>query len=190
LLRVEGMEISLPANPPDPVDSVIAVDCAGEPRADNRRLLVSNEGTDTLRAMDAVLEGGLKYGPGKSRDAWVFNWKGKEDGVYWPVRTDQKVTYDVALVYDATEGVKGRVVEGDAGKEKAKEQAGDGGTYSVSCGDWSVEKPVRTGVNVTESLGRFSMSPGDQEIRIRAVNVTGEELFRLRALELTPVKTP
>jgi hypothetical protein len=34
----------------------------------------------------------------------------------------------------------------------------------------------------------MTVNPGDAEIRIRAVNLTGEELFKVRSLELTPVK--
>ena len=189
-LAVEGNTLTLPTAAPDAVDSVIAVECEGEPHGDSHRLLVTNAGKDTLRALDARLEGHLKYGPGKSRDAWVSNWKGMDDGVVWPVRADRKVTFDVALVYEAPEGTKARLTEGDAGKEKAVAQSGAGGTYALSCGDWSVQKMVRTGTNVVESLGRLTVNPGDQEIRIRAESITGEELFKVRSLELTPVTTP
>lgn len=186
-LGVEGTVITLPAAAPDPADSVIAVDCAGEPQADDHRLLVTNAGVDTFRTSDARLQGGLKYGPGKSRDAWVFDWKTTGDSVIWPVKADRRMAYDVSIVYDAPAGVKNAIVEGDAGREKATDRAGAGGIYSVSCGEWRVEKPVKTGANVTESLGRLIVNPGEQEMHIRAVKVSGEELFRPRALELTPV---
>ena len=189
-LTVEGNTLNVPQTAPDAVDSVIAVECAGEPQADPHRLLVTNSGKDTLRALDARLEGHLKYGPGKSRDAWVTNWKGMDDALVWPVKADRKVIYDVELIYDAPEGTKAHLAEGDAGKEKASAQSGAGGTYALSCGDWSIQKPVRTGTNVVESLGRMTVNPGDAEIRIRAVNLTGEELFKVRSLELTPVKEP
>ena len=189
-LPFTGNTLSIPKSAPDGVDSVIAVECSGEPQADPRRLLVANVGKDTLRTLDARLDGHLKYGPGKSRDSWVFNWKGQDDSVVWPVRADRKLTYDVVLVYDAQEGVKGKVLEGDAGKEKTADQAGAGGIYSVSCGGWNVQKTVRTGTNKEESLGRMTVDPGDSEIRIRAVELTGGELFRPQFLRLIPVKDP
>jgi alpha-L-fucosidase len=189
-LVVEGNTLAVPKAAPDAVDSVIVAECSGEPLADHRRLLATNVGTDTLSAIHATLEGGLKYGPGKSRDAWVFNWRGSEDAVVWPVRADRKVSYDAVLVYDAPGGTKTRVIDGDAGKEKTAEQSGSGGIYAVSCGDWTIQRTVRTGTNVAEPLGRITVHPGDGEIRIKAVKVTGEELFRPRSLELTPVREP
>ncbi len=36
----------------------------------------------------------------------------------------------------------------------------------------------------------MTVNPGDGEIRIRAMNITGEELFKVRSLELTPVLEP
>lgn len=186
-LAIEGVTLIVPKAAPDPVDSVIAVECSGEPQADSQRLLVSNSGKDTLRALDARLEGHLKYGPGKSHDAWVANWKGMNDALVWPVRADRRLTYDVELVYDAPEETKARLVEGDAGKEKTAAQSGAGGTYALSCGDWSVQKTVRTGTNVVESLGRMTVNPGEAEIRIRPVNLSGTELFKVRAVQLTPV---
>jgi alpha-L-fucosidase len=189
-LAVEGNTLTVPETAPDAVDSVIALECAGEPQADPHRLLVTNSGKDTLRALDAQLEGHLKYGSGTAREPWVHNWKGMDDVLVWPVRADRKLTYDMELVYDAPEGTKARLTEGDAGKEKIAAQSGAGGTYELSCGDWSVQKTVRTGTNVVESLGRMTVNPGEEQIRIRAVNLTGEELFKVRALELTPVTAP
>ena len=189
-LSVEGNTLTVPKEAPDAVDSVIAVECEGEPRGDSHRLLVTNAGKDTLRALDARLEGHLKYGPGKSRDAWVTNWKLTDDAIVWPVKADRKVSYDVELVYDAPEGMKARLAEGDAGKEKTAAQSGAGGTYAVSCGDWNVQKTVRPGTNVVESLGRMTVNSGDGEIRIRAMNIIGEELFKVRSLELNPVTAP
>ena len=187
---MEGNTLTVPKEAPDAVDSVIAVECEGEPRGDSHRLLVTNAGKDTLRALDARLEGHLKYGPGKSRDAWVTNWKLTDDAIVWPVKADRKVSYDVELVYDAPEGMKARLAEGDAGKEKTAAQSGAGGTYAVSCGDWNVQKTVRPGTNVVESLGRMTVNSGDGEIRIRAMNIIGEELFKVRSLELNPVTAP
>lgn len=189
-LAVDGNVLRVPATAPDPVDSVIGLDFASEPAADSHRLLVSDEGQDTLRALDASLVGDLKYGPGKSRDAWIFNWKSKNDAVFWPVKADEESTFDAVLIYDAPEGSKPKIVEGDAGSEKDAGQSGAGGSYRVTCGDWHVEKTVKTGAGVREPLGRITVEPGEKEFRVQAVKVTGEELLRLRALELTPVTAP
>ncbi len=186
-LPVEGHTISVPATAPDAVDSVIAVECAGEPVADAHRLLVTNVGTDTLRTLDARLEGGLRYGSGKSTTAWVMNWTKKTDALAWPVRAEKPATYEATLIYDAPAPVKATLVEGDAGKEKTRDQSGAGGVYAVTGGDWKIEKTVRTGSNVREPLGRISLDAAPTEIRIETLSITGGELFRPVALELTPV---
>jgi hypothetical protein len=51
--------IDVPSQAPDLVNTVIALDCAGEPLADSARLLAVNVTSNSLRAFDAKLEGKL-----------------------------------------------------------------------------------------------------------------------------------
>ncbi len=69
-VRIDG----LPKAAPDQSDSVIALECAGEPQADPARLLTTSVAVDTLRAFDAKLVGPLQFGPGKTSVAFVKNW--------------------------------------------------------------------------------------------------------------------
>jgi hypothetical protein len=178
----------LPKDAPDTADSVIAVECVGEPQTDSARLLATNLAVNTLRGFDAKLEGKLQFGPGKTKDAWVTNWKSKGDAVVWPVRLNTKATFEVELVYDAPkDGKGGKVKEGDADKERAQASKGAGGTYVVRVGAQSVEKKVRSGANLRDTLGKLTLEPGSFEIRVSAQDITGEELLRLRALTLRPV---
>jgi len=187
-LSVTRHTITVPGNAPDAADSVVALDFADEPQADPVRLLVTNIRQDTLRSFDAKLDGQLKYGPGKSQDAWVTNWTRKDDAVVWPVILAEQATFEVAVVYDAPGAVKGgKAAEGDAGKERVSSNKGAGGTYIVKVGPQSFEKRVRPGNNVTERLGTVTLAPGKHEIRVTAKEITGEELLRLRSILLTPV---
>lgn len=187
--RGPDLVIDVPANAPDAADSVIVVRCSGEPAVDAKRLLATNVGADTLRAFDAKIGGALQFGPGKSSDAWVKNWKKKEDAVVWPVRVHDKATFEVTVAYDApTDTQRNRVVEGDAGRELAKAGKGAGGRYSVQLGPQTVEKAVRAGINVKEALGRVTLEPGAYDLRVSALEIKGEELMRLRSVVLTPVK--
>ncbi len=184
-VRIEG----LPKDAPDKADTVIVLDCAGEPQTDAERLLATNIETNTLRGFDAKLRGKLQFGPGKTKDAWVMNWTKKDDAVVWPVRLNTKATFDLALVYDAPSDSKGgKVVEGDAGKERSRAATGASGIYTVKIGAQSVEKKVRSGNNVRDALGKLTLEPGAFEICVSAKEITGEELLRLRSVILTPVQ--
>ncbi len=179
--------LSLPEKAPDAADSVIAIECAGEPQADSVRLLSGAVTEDDLRAFDAKLVGNLKFGPGKKSDNWVLNWTAKDDAVVWPVRVKEKTNFEVSINYDAPHGIKGgNTVEGDAGKELAVHHEGTGGIYVVSIGKKEFVKTVRTGAQVTETLGRVVLEPGSYDIRVAAREIAGQELFRLRRLTLTP----
>ena len=189
--RVNPLDLvirGLPVNPPDPADSVIAITCNGSPEADSSRLLSSDVVSDKLRAFDAKLEGHLSFGPGKVTDAWVANWKATEDVVVWSVRVNETTTFDAAIGYDAPNDTRrNRIVEGDAGKELLKANKGAGGTYTVTLGPQTFDGSVRTGLRVTEPLGRVTLPPGLHDIRVSASEITGEELFRLRQLTLKAI---
>ncbi len=183
-VRIEG----LPKDAPDAADSIIAVECVGEPQTDPARLLATNVTENKLRGFDAKLEGKLQFGPGKTKDAWVTNWTKKDDAVVWPVRVNAQTTFQLAMVYDAPAATKeNKKSEGDAGKELVRAGKGSGGTYVVKCGAQTAEKKVHGGNNVTDPLGTFTLPAGAHEIRVMAKEITGQELFRLRSLILKPV---
>ncbi|MCX7008147.1 MAG: alpha-L-fucosidase, partial [Kiritimatiellaeota bacterium] len=183
-VRIEG----LPKVAPDAADSVIVVDCTGEPQADPARLLARNDMENNMRGFDAKLQGKVQFGPVKKSDDWVTNWKAKGDAVVWPLRLNTQATFELALVYDAPKDSKGgKVKEGDAGKERAQASKGAGGTYVVKVCAQSVEHKVRSGANLRDALGKLTLEPGAFEIRVTAKEITGDELLRLRALILKPV---
>jgi hypothetical protein len=182
------LALAIPAVAPDAVDTVIVLECSGEPQTDSVRLLTRSVAVDNLRAFDAKLDGKLQFGPGKKTDDTVQNWKQKPDAVVWPVRVNEKTAFDVTINYDApTDSKKSKRVEGDAGKEIAGAQKGAGGTYAVQIGGETFAKTVRAGTQVTDELGKVTLEPGSYELRVSAKEITGEELFRLRRLTLQPV---
>ena len=86
-----------PARAPDPTDTVIALELDGEPVTDPTRLLSTDVPVDTLRAFDGKLQGGLDYGAGKARDAYVLRaGPSPTDSVRWPVRLREPATFEVA----------------------------------------------------------------------------------------------
>jgi alpha-L-fucosidase len=185
----KDLVIQVPATPPDASDSVIAVDCAGEPEADSARLLASNVATNTLRAFDATLKGNLRFGSGEKNNDTVQNWVSTNDAVIWPVRVNEAANFDLAINYDAPRVSKTkRLVEGDAGKEVVPAHLGAGGVYILQIGCSKFSGTVRQGNQLVEALGRVTLPPGNYEVRVTAKKITGEELMRFRNVTLKAVK--
>jgi len=170
----------LPPMGPDKADSLLVLPCEKPIETDSARLLQPTFPLETLRAFDGELHGGLKFGPGKKTDDVVMDWTKPDQFVSWTVRVDKPAAYDVSVNYDA---------EADSA----------GNTFSITFelpekykhtmpGDWATGT-VKAGKQQTESLGRFRCYIPNEpfEIRVRAKEIKGGELFRLRKLELRPV---
>ncbi len=186
-----GSDVAIAVGPvaPDPTDSVVVVECAGEPKADPVRLLSSAVPADTLRGFDGLISGGLHFGPGKKTDDVVLNWTNTKCSLVWPVRLNEKATFELEINYDAPGDTKsGKTAEGDAGAEFIQAQKGAAGTYVVTINGQEFFKQVRHGKAVKEALGKVTLEPGSYEIRVAAKEITGSELFRLRNLKLLPVR--
>jgi alpha-L-fucosidase len=162
--------IQVPAAAPDLVDSVVVIETKGEPVTDTSRLLLATVPSDTLRAFDGQLRGkSLKFGPGKTRDAYVENWSSTNQFVAWPARLNQPATFDVSVVYDAEAGSAG-------------------GAYTVKFGPQALSGAVKKGQNLVAALGQVSLKPGAFEIQVVPAKIQGPELLRLRSVVLTPTK--
>jgi alpha-L-fucosidase len=163
--------ISVPVNAPDKADTVVVLemnDQNGQIQADTNRLLQPQFPVETLRAFDGELHGkGLKFGPGKKTDDVVMNWTKPDEFVIWPVRLNEPATYEVFINYLAPETC--------------------GGTFTVGLGPQILKGEVKAGGEETVLLGKVTLAPGDFEIKVAAGTVSGDELFRLRRLELKPV---
>lgn len=185
-----GMDLTVNVSnkAPDVADSVLVVECSGEPSGDPVRLLSSKVPADTLHVFDANLIGKLRFGPGKKKDDVALNWKTADDAVVWPVRLNETASYEVVINYDASKAAKtSKVVEGDVGKETSRGGLGAGGTFAVRIGTREFVGKVKQGNQVEESLGKITLNPGKHDIRLQAVDITGEELMNPRKIILKPV---
>jgi hypothetical protein len=164
----------LPASAPDTADSVIALEIAGEIKPDAARLLQPDFARDTLRVFDAELHGqGLKFGAGKTRDAYVTGWSSKDAFIAWPARLESAARFVVEVIYDA-------------------EPASAGGRFAVSFGADKLTGEVKAGTMQSAALGQVTLKPGNLEIKLAPVNIAGAELMRPRSLILKsiPSATP
>ena len=159
--------ITVSTNAPDKVDSIVALECDGDIVTDTNRLLQPEFPSDTLRAFDGELHGGLKFGPGKKTDDHVINWTKENQSVTWPARLNEAMTYEVSVNYTAPED-------------------SSGSAFMVSVGSQVLKGEVKPGTNQIISLGRVSLPPGNFEIKVAATKINGGELFRLRSLEFKP----
>ena len=161
------VNISVPAHAPDKADSVVILNCEGNLVTDSTRLLQPEFPVDTLRAFDGELHGGLRFGPGKKTDDYVIDWKKTSQSVTWAVRLNEAATYEVLANYEAP-------------GETA------GGTFTVSFGEQTLESTVQTDATGPVMIGKVTVKPGNYEIKVAAKSISGNELFRLRSLELKP----
>jgi len=159
--------IAVPANAPDKTDSVIGLEYTGQIQTDTNRLLQPEFPSDTLRAFDGELHGGLRFGPGKKTDDVVENWTKPNQSVTWAVRLNEAVTYDVFINYDTTDSVTN--------------------TFTVSFGSQTLEDATQKNNNKSLSVGKVSLQPGTFEIKVAPKEIKRGELFELRNLELRPV---
>jgi hypothetical protein len=158
----------LPTVAPDAADTVLALECADAGAADPVRLLQPAFASDTLRIFDANLRGqGLRFGPGKVRDAYAYEWTRPDQFIVWPVRLNQAATFEVGVTYDAEAGSAG-------------------GTFTLSAGASSLKGAVQPGTIRTISLGRVSLPAGNAELKLSALEIRGNEMMKPRSLTLKP----
>lgn len=164
------LRIGVPSSAPDQADSVVVVEGEGELAADSARLLLPTVATNNLRVFDGERRGKtLRFGAGKTRDAYVDNWSKAGEFMAWSVRLNQPVEFEVSVVYDAP-------------TESA------GGRYVVRLGSETLTGTVEKGEQVSVVLGQVQLKPGAFEIQVVPEKINGSELMRLRSVLLRPIK--
>jgi hypothetical protein len=180
--------IDVPALCPDTVDAVVVLECEGELKADTRRRISYTQQVDKLRAFDARLEGGARYGGEEVESTCVQNMKRREDAVVWPVRLDKPTTFEVSITYVApAPKYADELVEGDAGKEIRKASSGAAGVYSITLAGKKLVKKVSNGNCITETVGIVTLPAGEFDIRIQGEEIAATELFRPCYITLKPI---
>jgi hypothetical protein len=169
--------------PPSDSDSIIALECAGDIVTDSTRLLQPSFPVETLRVFDGELHGGLKFGPGKKTDDVVMNWEKPSQYIDWKVRANAPSYYEVIVNYDA-------------------DAASAGNTFTITFELPENEKhrmpppviqgTVKAGKQQSQVVGEIGSLFANEpfNIKVTAKDIKGGELFRLRKLELRPVKAP
>lgn len=159
----------LPRSARDKADSVLALEVVGDIAVDDARLLQPAFASETLRVFDGELHGkGIKFGAGKTRDAYAYEWTKPDQFITWSTRLNEAATYEVELSYDAEVGSAN-------------------GVFAISFGGESLKGSVKPGPMQVATLGRITLKPGSHEIKLSAVDLKGDEMMKPRALTLKPV---
>jgi alpha-L-fucosidase len=172
LARMNPLDVvvAVPSNASDASDSVVVLECDGTIQTDTTRLLQPAFAGDTLRVFDGDLKGaGLRFGPGKVRDAYVTGLSKPGQSIAWAVRLNAPATFEVSVIYDADAPAAGR-------------------SFGVELGAERLGGAVKPGTFQTNRLGRVTLQSGLGEIGLAPVDSRDGELMRPRSLTLTPVR--
>lgn len=170
----EDVELTLPANAPDPIDTVLVLDFPAQIAANKAiRLAPAPSATTLLHVMDGRLDGsGIRYGDGKTNRDVTEEWSGPDATVTWTVRVPKTSKFKVAAQYNTA----------------AKDNAG---TFVLEAAQQQLTGKVTPTENPetfrSDPLGELTLSAGEHTLVVRAKRIAGANLMRLRQLELTPV---
>jgi hypothetical protein len=172
-LNTDDVEITLPAKAPNAINSVLVLDFPAQISA-NKALRLAPEGAATaLHVMDGRLDGrGIRYGDGKTNRDVTEEWADPAGTVTWHVRVPQSAKFRVAAEYNTA----------------AKN---NGGAFTIEVAQQSLQGNVTATDSTdkfrTDDLGEITLPAGEHTIVVRAKEITGGNLMRLRHVQLTPL---
>jgi alpha-L-fucosidase len=167
------VEIQVPSTAPDPWNSVVVLDLFVPIETNPAFFLPATGGPFYLHVFDGQLvRPGIGYADGKRDRDVTVNWNRVDSGVDWSVRLATPARYRVALNYATA----------------STEQTG---AFEIAFGNQKVAgrvQPTATPTTfVTHDLGVVLLDAGELTVSVRAKEIAGGELMRLRRVELTPV---
>ncbi|MFL9484000.1 alpha-L-fucosidase [Chitinophagaceae bacterium LWZ2-11] len=168
----QDLQIDLPAQAPDSVNTVIVMEFTGKIQTDSVRFVSSNIPVTRLLAFDATQHGkAFGFGDGKTDKYYTEGWKSKDQSLSWAFRTNAPGSYKMMIRYVADNNC--------------------GGSYKVTTDKNTIEKTVVQGTKnfsvLTEELGQISLNEGVHEIKIEATDITKQELMKVLEIRLVKV---
>jgi alpha-L-fucosidase len=171
--RIDPLDIniSIPTQAPDAMNTVIVLETQGTIETDATRLLASTSITNHLLAFDAELVGkGFGFGDGKTDRYYVDGWKNANQQIKWNFRLIQPAKFKVTLKYLADNT--------------------DEGTYELKIGDL-----VKSGKVIStpkeeikeEEIGTVNLHPGTHTLQLNALQISKANLMKTLEVELMPV---
>ncbi|HTQ38600.1 MAG TPA: alpha-L-fucosidase [Pirellulales bacterium] len=159
-LNESDIEVTVPAAPADPFDTVVVLEMNGPVKGAKGRLLATNVAENQLLAFDATPHGKFSYGDGKAGRYFAAGFTKAEDYLAWPIRLNAPATFDVSVRYSAGSNTDLLVEAGD---------------HSVS----AVVTAIESKNNAVVHLGQLALPAGQQELHFRPKNPGEISLFEV-----------
>jgi len=165
----DGVIIDVPAEAPDSISSTVILKIKGAPEVENAFLKQAVNGTITLHAIDADLQGGLQYEAGDGKDD-IGYWTDADDFASWTFKVNQPGKFQVTAEIAALGAADFEVVVRD---QKIS------GTSPVT-GDYAKFKTIKLGsfLNIA--------APGVVTLSVKPVK-EGWTPINLKSITLQPV---
>jgi len=167
-------ELAVPTVAPDAVDTVIELDFPGEIATNRSRLLAARDEPTTLHVFDGQLAGkGVHYGDAKRNNDVINEWTDTDATVSWPVRVATAGHFKVNVNYSTS-------------------TPENSGAYVIDVGGQKLSGRVTPTAKVsefrTDAVGELTLPAGEYTLVVRAAEISGGNLMRLRQLEFIPAK--
>ena len=169
----DDVELTVPTAASDQVDSVVALEFAGDIPTNRARLLGAKGEPTLLHVFDGQLTGsGVRYGDAKKNNDVINSWTSLDSGVEWKVRVAAPTHFRVTANYNTA--------------------ATDAhGSFTVTVAEQKLTGRVTPTANLstfrTDALGEIALAAGEFTLAVHPLELGGANLMRLRRLELTPV---
>ena len=169
----EGLlRLHVPPDMPDPLDTVIALECDGPPEAD-LAIRPGADGSFVCDAVRALVHGATARLEDKGPN--IGFWMDPQDWVSWEIKVPAAGSYEVSIGFACAPGT-------------------GGATYDVLVGDQKLSGTVReTGAwetFVTERLGAISLPAGTHLLKVVPTTMPGGAVMNLKGIGLTPAEPP
>jgi alpha-L-fucosidase len=170
----EGLVVTLSGAAPDAIDSVVAVDVEGAPKAKPYVISQKPDGSVVLDAAEAELHGPAIQVESKGGRSNVGFWTDQSAFPSWTFKVNQGGAFDVGLEFACDPGAAGteiRIAAGDAAPA----------TFSVpATASWDEFTKA--------SAGRLELKPGPVTLTVKSAGGAKYAVMNLRAVTLTPAR--
>ncbi len=158
---------------------------------------VGFEGTDevALQAEDAKLQGGLKF---RGRFGWahdvVIDWKNTQATVEWDLDVLRAGSYEITLMYSCPERYTGAEIEVEAAGQQLRRKVvkaydpQPATTAELDHNRLATSGPVWFRTYAPLDFGKMRLEKGLTKLRVRALEIPGEEAFVLKEARIRYIK--
>jgi len=178
----DDLSITIPADPPDTMDSVIVLETSGAFGAASIPLVMSSGVSTDLMVFDSTVHGkGARFGCGTMGQQGLQNWTTSEQWLSWTFRINETATFDLSLSYNTQKDNQTGKVYLDVGQNKFEME------YSAFVP--VIEKDEHGNLRPCHSTlvaGRVTLSPGTHNVRLTPGGYTGDVLMQPLSVTLTP----